>query len=30
MIETRAGPEAEAFTLVYRTERNRLRRVART
>ncbi len=28
MIETRAGPEAEAFTLVYRTERNRLRRVA--
>lgn len=28
MTDTRAGPGAEAFTLVYRTERNRLRRVA--
>jgi Sigma-70 region 2 len=28
MSDTRAGPGAEAFTLVYRTERNRLRRVA--
>lgn len=28
MTETRAGPPAEAFTRVYRAERNRLRRVA--
>ena len=28
IIDTRAGPGAEAFTLVYRTERDRLRRVA--
>lgn len=28
MTETRAGPGAEAFTLVYRTQRDRLRRVA--
>lgn len=28
MTETRAGPADEAFTLVYRSERNRLRRVA--
>jgi len=28
MTETRAGPDAEAFTLVYRSQRDRLRRVA--
>jgi DNA-directed RNA polymerase specialized sigma24 family protein len=28
MTDTRAGPAADAFSFVYRTERNRLRRVA--